>query len=224
MFVFENPSIYWLIHLYQHWGTKLTPKGHTFISYEVQPFLPSIYSNNSDSTAFPPIRSKAFFPVSMYYAWTNESLDEDIHKAARSSAKALFNFAQSEGQALHDVPLHPNYAILNTPLEAMYGRNLPKLKSLQSKVFSVQGLRPAECYGACGWLEILKLPFLFRCASWLCSDISTWIYVTPCTRFLFVYCFSVSYHNYLYTCLNRTINYLGVTSLCAVCRKNDLIP
>jgi len=70
---------------------------------------------------------KPFPPISIFYAWTNETLEEDVHNAACSSAKALFNVAQSEGQALHDVPLYMNYAIYGTPLEAMYGSNLPKL-------------------------------------------------------------------------------------------------
>lgn len=70
----------------------------------------------------------------MFYAWTNETLDDDIHYAARASATALFNAAQSEGQDLSDVPLYPNYAIFGTPLEAMYGNNLPKLRSLQSRI------------------------------------------------------------------------------------------
>ena len=70
----------------------------------------------------------------MFYAWTDETLDEDIYNAARASATALFNVAQSEGQDLSDVTLYPNYAIYGTPLEAMYGKNLPKLRSLQSRL------------------------------------------------------------------------------------------
>jgi len=46
----------------------------------------------------------------------------------------LSNAAQSEGQSLQGMPLYPNYAIYDTPLEAFYGDNLPQLRSLQSKV------------------------------------------------------------------------------------------
>ena len=42
--------------------------------------------------------------------------------------------AQSEGQSLQDVPVYPNYAIYDTPLEHIYGSNLPRLRRLQSKV------------------------------------------------------------------------------------------
>jgi hypothetical protein len=62
------------------------------------------------------------------------TFDEDFHDAARSSAKALFNVAISEGQSLQGVPLYPNYAIYDTPLVNIYGSNLPRLQSLQSKV------------------------------------------------------------------------------------------
>lgn len=80
------------------------------------------------------MRSLSFLPNNIEYAWTNETFDEDFHTAARSSAKALMDLAQSEGQSLQNVPLYPNYAIYGTPLENIYGSNLPKLRSLQSKV------------------------------------------------------------------------------------------
>ena len=104
------------------------------ISYHIEPALPSVYSHNPDPTAFPPVRSLDFLPTNLIYAWTNEAFDEDFHDAARSSAKALFDAAVSEGQCLRGVPLYPNYAIYGTPLADIYGNNLPKLRSLQSKV------------------------------------------------------------------------------------------
>jgi len=75
-----------------------------------------------------------FLPNNIEFAWTNATFDKDFQAAARSSAKALFNVAQSEGQSLEGVPLYPNYAIYDTPLKNIYGSNLPKLRSLQSKV------------------------------------------------------------------------------------------
>jgi hypothetical protein len=64
----------------------------------------------------------------------NETFDEDFPDAARSSSKALFDVAVSSGQCSRGVPLYPNYAIYGTPLADTYGNNLPKLRSLQSKV------------------------------------------------------------------------------------------
>ena len=118
----------------QFWGGKLGSKSFTTVSYAIEPFLPSIYSHNQDSTAFPPVRSLGFLPNNILYSWTNETFDEDFHEAARSSAKSLFDIAQSDGQSLQGVPLYPNYAIYGTSLKDMYGSNLPKLQSLQAEV------------------------------------------------------------------------------------------
>jgi len=68
------------------------------------------------------------------YEWTDEKFDKDFHNAARSTATALFNAAQLEGQSTQGALLYPNYAIYDTPLEAIYGSHLPRLRSLQSKV------------------------------------------------------------------------------------------
>jgi hypothetical protein len=118
----------------QFWGTKLSTKSSILISYAIEPFLPSIYTHNLDSTAFPPTRSLGFLPNNIEYAWTNETFDQDFHNAVRSSAKILFDIAQSEGQSLQGVPLYPNYAIYGTPLTDIYGSNLPRLRRLQSEV------------------------------------------------------------------------------------------
>ena len=75
-----------------------------------------------------------FLPNNIEFAWTNEAFDEDFHEAAQTSAKTLFDVAESEGQSLQGVPLYPNYAIYGTPLKDIYGSNLPKLQLLQADV------------------------------------------------------------------------------------------
>jgi hypothetical protein len=39
----------------------------------------------------------------------------------------------NDGQDLSDTVLYPNYALGDTPLESLYGVNVPILKSLRSK-------------------------------------------------------------------------------------------
>ena len=80
------------------------------------------------------MRFLGFLPNNIEFAWTNETFDEDFHDAARTSVKMLFDAAVSEGQSLQGVLLYLNYAIYKTPLANIYGNNLPKLRSLQSKV------------------------------------------------------------------------------------------
>ena len=112
----------------------LTPKSGVVAPIGVQPFFPTLYLHNSDSTAFPPIRSKGFLPVDIDYGWTNASFDDDFHNAVRSTARAVSDAARSEGQSTKGAIIYPNYAIYDTPLEAIYGNHLPRLRSLRANV------------------------------------------------------------------------------------------
>uniref|UniRef100_A0A8H8CJ52 FAD-binding PCMH-type domain-containing protein n=1 Tax=Psilocybe cubensis TaxID=181762 RepID=A0A8H8CJ52_PSICU len=117
------------------WGTTLSLKSGVFISYDVEPFLPSIYSHNLQPTAFPPVRSLGLLPFNIYYAWVSSIFDDDFHDAARQSAATVYNAAISEGQSsLQGAPVYPNYAIFDTPLSDIYGNNLPALQSLKASV------------------------------------------------------------------------------------------
>ncbi|KAJ3508178.1 hypothetical protein NLJ89_g5895 [Agrocybe chaxingu] len=118
------------------WGTRLSLFGTgTFISYDVEPFLPSIYSHNLEPTAFPPVRSLGLLPFNIYYAWLSPFHDEFFHDAARKSAQQVMNAAMAEGQSsLLGAPLYPNYAIYDTPLSDIYGANLPALQALKAEV------------------------------------------------------------------------------------------
>lgn len=88
--------------------------------------LSFLQSYNLDSTA-------GFFSNNIEYVWTNKTFEEASHKAPRSSAKSLFDVAQSEGQSLQGVP---NDVIHDTPLTAIYyGSNLLSLRALPSKVY-----------------------------------------------------------------------------------------
>jgi len=110
-------------------------KGGVFISYDVEPFLPNIYSHNLETTAFPPVRSLGLLPFNIYYAWTSSLFDDDFHEAAKLTAASVFNAAVSEGQAsIVGSPVYPNYAIYDTPLVNMYGSNLPALQALKTTV------------------------------------------------------------------------------------------
>ncbi|KAF9475602.1 FAD-binding domain-containing protein [Pholiota conissans] len=117
------------------WGTNLSLKTGTFISYDVEPFLPSIYTHNAQSTAYPPVRSQGLTPFNIYYAWTSSIFDSDFHDAAKASAAAVYNAALSEGQSgIVGAAIYPNYAIFDTPLSDMYGSNLPALQALKAAV------------------------------------------------------------------------------------------
>ncbi|KAI0773004.1 FAD-binding domain-containing protein [Trametes elegans] len=116
------------------WGERLSWKTGHFISYDVEPFLPSIFSHAAEgSSAFPPSRAQGLLPFNIYYAWGASFEDETFQDAARQSAAHLSQIIQAEGQDVADAALYGNYAIFDTPLERIYGANLPRLKELKAQ-------------------------------------------------------------------------------------------
>ncbi|KIJ22107.1 hypothetical protein PAXINDRAFT_165385 [Paxillus involutus ATCC 200175] len=108
------------------WGTSLDAE---FVSYVVEPFIPSLYTHASTPPAFPPSRAQGITPLKIYYSWANETSDDSMQTAARQSASTL-----SAQSGVSDAARYPNYAIYDTPLESIYGDNLPRLRSLKAQV------------------------------------------------------------------------------------------
>ena len=104
--------------------------------------MPSILNHNTTPTAYPPTRTKAYSPLNLYYAWINPEFDDKIYDIVRQSAARIQNGAIAEGQDIANAPLYPNYAIFGTPLKAMYGDNVDRLKLLRQRVdpLDVMGL------------------------------------------------------------------------------------
>ncbi|KAF7327044.1 FAD-binding PCMH-type domain-containing protein [Mycena kentingensis (nom. inval.)] len=117
------------------WGTLLAPSGVTFLSYDVEPFLPSIYTHGLPS-AFPAARSEpAYLPLNLYWAWTTPETDELMYDAMRTSVARLTQLAIAEGQVGVDTAVvYPNYALFDTPLERIYGGNLGRLRGIKRRV------------------------------------------------------------------------------------------
>ncbi|KAI0634577.1 FAD-binding domain-containing protein [Trametes polyzona] len=116
------------------WGKHLSLKGGNFISYDVEPFLPTLLSHGPEgSSAYPPARNAGLLPLNIFYGWGLEASDKVMQDAARQSAARLTQVAVEEGQDVADAVLYGNYAIFDTPLERIYGDNLPKLKALKAQ-------------------------------------------------------------------------------------------
>ncbi|KAI0357738.1 FAD-binding domain-containing protein [Trametes cingulata] len=116
------------------WGERLSLQTGNFISYDVEPFLPSIFSHSPEgSSAYPPSRAQGLLPLNIYYAWGSELADDAMHSAARQSAEHLTQVAVAEGQDIANAALYNNYAIFDTPLERLYGDNLSKLQALKAQ-------------------------------------------------------------------------------------------
>ncbi|KAJ7655937.1 hypothetical protein B0H17DRAFT_1098624 [Mycena rosella] len=116
------------------WGAKLALAGASFISYDIEPFLPSIYMHNTLPTAFPPSRGPGYQPLNLYFAWELAAFDATFHNALQQSAAHLTQVALNDGQDISGAPLYTNYALYDTPLERIYGANLPRLRMIKSEV------------------------------------------------------------------------------------------
>ncbi|KAJ8496445.1 hypothetical protein ONZ45_g12439 [Pleurotus djamor] len=120
------------------WGPRLgLLESAFFLSYAIEPFLPSILSHNPSGqlSAYPPSRSMAFLPANVYFSWLLPLSDDGMIQAIKLSAQRLTNLAIAEGQSLlPNAPKYPNYAITGTPLSEMYGANVPTLQTLKASI------------------------------------------------------------------------------------------
>ncbi|KAJ3507060.1 hypothetical protein NLJ89_g6521 [Agrocybe chaxingu] len=124
-------------------GKELAAKSGIVAAYAVTPFHSSIYSHNTQTTAFPPDRVTPYIPFNMYYSWLNATYDNDFYDTARASAQTITNAAIAEGQSISpNAAVYPNNAMFGTPLERIYGDNLPTLRALKRRVdpLNVMGL------------------------------------------------------------------------------------
>lgn len=106
----------------------------TFLSYDVEPFQPSIFSAGTTKTAsYPPSRDPPLYPLNLYFAWENTTSDDAMRKAIVESAERITAVAVSEGQDISQAFLYSNYGIDTTPKYRIYGDNLPILRKLKAQ-------------------------------------------------------------------------------------------
>ncbi|KAG6873644.1 hypothetical protein C0995_013151 [Termitomyces sp. Mi166 len=115
------------------WGSRLSLNTGLFISHSMEPSLPTLFSHGSDS-AYPPSRAKGLSPFNLYFAWILPSSDDEMHEAVKQSARQIKAVAVAEGQTISEVAIYPNYAIYDTPLEGLYGLNVPRLQAQKTSV------------------------------------------------------------------------------------------
>ena len=128
-----NPTTYHSLRQPQFWSERLAIDIATFVSYDIEPFLPDILTHGSDS-AYPADRSKAYLPTNLYFAWLFEADDKIMHDAITQSAAQLTAVAKKDGQNIDDAALYGNYAIYDTPVERIYGSdNLNRLKAIKTQ-------------------------------------------------------------------------------------------
>ncbi|THH19350.1 hypothetical protein EW146_g1809 [Bondarzewia mesenterica] len=112
------------------WGQNLLLDTATFVSYDVEPFAPSLFTHGSAS-AYPPDRSRGLLPLNIYFAWGASLADSAMYDAITQSSQTITAAAISDGQDIADAAIYGNYALFDTPLENIYGSNVDRLKSIK---------------------------------------------------------------------------------------------
>ncbi|KAK7448813.1 hypothetical protein VKT23_013543 [Stygiomarasmius scandens] len=131
------------------WGTQLQSSTGSFISYDIEPFLPSHLSHNTSPSAWPPIRDTAFLPQCLYFAWVSSLEDEDFYDAMRQSVEQIQRVAIQEGQqGIDTAPPYTNYALFDTSAELIYGDSLPLMRSVKARI------DPDNVMGLAGGIKI----------------------------------------------------------------------
>ncbi|KAL5476865.1 hypothetical protein ACEPAI_3051 [Sanghuangporus weigelae] len=121
------------------------------VSISPEPFLSSFAHSRGGAYPHPPERQVN--PSSASIAWKEDPGTPLADKIARQThfASELRNFtsliqakAVEEGQSLWDDILYPNYALTDSPLNLVYGENVPRLRNIAAhydpdKVMSLTG-------------------------------------------------------------------------------------
>ncbi|KAF8273424.1 hypothetical protein EI94DRAFT_1795193 [Lactarius quietus] len=123
---FKNQTIYW--------GTKLEAlDNNASVVTTLEQFSSTLFSYGSDS-AYPPDRSQVFLPSNINYAWSNASLDATMADMLRQHTEQARAAVIADGQNISQAAVYVNYALFSTPLEDIYGANLPRLRAIRAEI------------------------------------------------------------------------------------------
>ncbi|KZV64574.1 FAD-binding domain-containing protein [Peniophora sp. CONT] len=130
-----TPAMLSLVHnMTREYGTRLAALDTApFISFDIEPFLSDIFTHGSAS-AYPPDRSRGLLPTNLYFSWELPSLDDEIRGIMKDLASQITAQAVAEGQDVADAFIYGNYALADTPLEAIYGGNVARLRAIHNAV------------------------------------------------------------------------------------------
>lgn len=134
-----TPSVIKLIEQeVEYWGTTLASEIGIFFSYNVEPFLRNHLTHNTLPSAWPPESARnpavAVDPMNIFFEWENPAYDGDYLTAITETATRLRNLVgEEQGLMYEKSPRYNNYAVYDTPLDEIYGENLPVLKKLKRK-------------------------------------------------------------------------------------------
>ncbi|CAE6490275.1 hypothetical protein RSOLAG22IIIB_08836 [Rhizoctonia solani] len=131
---YSKPLIDQVLNQSIYWGTQVSLKSISklFISYDVEPFLPSMNAR-SKGGAYP--HDDFLMPLNLYFAWLSplDADDEWFQNALVESTRVIREQAIAEGQDIAGAKQikYGNYAAAAEDLSSIYGDNLGRLKELK---------------------------------------------------------------------------------------------
>jgi hypothetical protein len=111
----------------------LGSKFGAFFSFDVQTFI-STYLDMSQGGAYPHVASSTpLMPLDIQFSWALPSDDDAFIAGLKSATNATLQAALNDNQNVggSNQILYPNYALGDTPIEQMYGNNVPRLQSIR---------------------------------------------------------------------------------------------
>jgi hypothetical protein len=119
--------------LVQTLGEKLVEKDKDgLLALNLDAFNSDIFTHGGPS-AFPPDRSHTVLPSSVLVGWNDKSLDKYAYDTLHNLSASITEAGIKDGQDLKDAAPYPNYALYDTPLEKMYGKNVKRLRAIKKK-------------------------------------------------------------------------------------------
>ncbi|KAH9035513.1 FAD-binding domain-containing protein [Lactarius pseudohatsudake] len=116
------------------WGEYLASLDkNASVTVTLEPFDSGVFSHGSGS-AYPPDRSQAIFPSVTGASWVNASIDGIVASALRKEKDTIHAIALAEGQNVSHAAVYVNYALFDTPLEDIYGHNVPRLRKIRAAI------------------------------------------------------------------------------------------
>ncbi|CAA7271051.1 unnamed protein product [Cyclocybe aegerita] len=98
----------------------------------VEPFLGAF--NYETRSAYPHSPDRQVTPCNPWITFSDNADADYFHALLRKMSDAIQAFAVAQGQSRWDDIHYPNYALADTPLNLLYGSNVPQLKRLRRAV------------------------------------------------------------------------------------------
>jgi len=98
----------------------------------VEPFFGAF--NHSTPSAYPHSPDRPVTPCNPWMTYSSPEDDEYFNTALHNMSDKIQAVAVAEGQSLWTDIRYPNYVLGDTPLELLYGDNIPKLQAIKNEV------------------------------------------------------------------------------------------